>query len=86
MSGHQWPRKTRELHNHHFDSTVWNEFKFRDGDIVIGTAAPKPSSTRASMAAGATCWPRRIVSAMRDMARRELGEECAQWLKNGGVV
>ncbi len=33
----QWPRKMRELHNHHFDSTVWNEFKFRDGDIVIGT-------------------------------------------------
>lgn len=33
----QWPRKTRELHNHHFDSTVWNDFKFRDGDIVIGT-------------------------------------------------
>jgi aryl sulfotransferase len=21
-----WPRKTRELHNHHFDSTVWNDF------------------------------------------------------------
>ena len=24
-----WPRKTREMHNHHFDSTVWNEFPFR---------------------------------------------------------
>lgn len=33
----QWPRKTREMHNHHFDSTVWNNVKFRDGDIVIGT-------------------------------------------------
>ena len=32
-----WPRKTRELHNHHFDSTVWNDFKFRDDDIVIAT-------------------------------------------------
>lgn len=32
-----WPRKTRELHNHHFDSTVWNDFKFREGDIVIST-------------------------------------------------
>jgi aryl sulfotransferase len=21
----RWPRKTRELHNHHFDSTVWND-------------------------------------------------------------
>src|SRR5262245_5033872 len=34
-----WPRKTRELHNHHFDSTVWNGFKFRDDDIVIATYA-----------------------------------------------
>ncbi|MDO9460290.1 MAG: sulfotransferase domain-containing protein [Alphaproteobacteria bacterium] len=32
-----WPRKTRELHNHHFDSTIWNDFKFRDDDIIIGT-------------------------------------------------
>jgi aryl sulfotransferase len=34
-----WPRKTRELHNHHFDSTVWNDFRFRDDDIVIATYA-----------------------------------------------
>jgi aryl sulfotransferase len=32
-----WPVKTRELHNHHFDSTIWNDFKFRDDDIVIAT-------------------------------------------------
>jgi len=32
-----WPTKTRELHNHHFDSTVWNDFRFRDDDIVIST-------------------------------------------------
>ena len=31
------PRKTRELHNHHFDSTIWNDFAFRSDDIVIGT-------------------------------------------------
>ena len=31
------PTKTRELHNHHFDSTIWNEFRFRDDDIVIAT-------------------------------------------------
>ena len=30
-----WPRKTRELHNHHMDSTVWNDFRFRDDDIVV---------------------------------------------------
>jgi aryl sulfotransferase len=34
-----WPVKTRELHNHHMNSTVWNDFKFRDDDIVIATYA-----------------------------------------------
>jgi aryl sulfotransferase len=34
-----WPRKTREIHNHHFDSTVWNDFAFRDDDVVIATYA-----------------------------------------------
>jgi aryl sulfotransferase len=34
-----WPRKTRELHNHHFDSEMWNGFPFRDDDIVIATYA-----------------------------------------------
>ena len=35
----EWPRKTRELHNHHFDSTVWNGFPFRDDDVFIATYA-----------------------------------------------
>ncbi|HZZ36671.1 MAG TPA: sulfotransferase domain-containing protein [Caulobacteraceae bacterium] len=34
-----WPRKTRELMNHHMDSTVWNDFAFRDDDIVVATYA-----------------------------------------------
>lgn len=34
-----WPVKTREVHNHHFDSTIWNAFRFRDDDIVIATYA-----------------------------------------------
>ena len=34
-----WPKKQRELHNHHFDSTIWNDFQFRDDDIVIATYA-----------------------------------------------
>ena len=33
------PCKTREFHNHHFDSTIWNDLKFRDDDIVIATYA-----------------------------------------------
>jgi aryl sulfotransferase len=37
--GLPWPRKTRELHNHHFDSTIWNDFAFRDDDIIIATYA-----------------------------------------------
>jgi len=35
----KWPVKTRELHNHHFDSTIWNDLVFRDDDIVIATYA-----------------------------------------------
>ena len=35
----RWPTKTRELHNHHFDSTIWNDLVFRDDDIVIATYA-----------------------------------------------
>lgn len=33
------PVKTREMHNHHMDSTIWNDFSFRDDDIVIATYA-----------------------------------------------
>jgi aryl sulfotransferase len=32
-----WPRKTREIQTAIFDSTRWNGFKFRPGDIVIDT-------------------------------------------------
>jgi aryl sulfotransferase len=32
------PVKTREMHNHHFDSTKWNGFKFRNDDIIVATA------------------------------------------------
>jgi len=46
-----WPRKTRELHNHHIDSTVWNDFRFRDNDIVIATYAKS-----------GTTWMQQIVS------------------------
>lgn len=33
------PKKSRELHNHHFDSTIWNDVNFRSDDIVISTYA-----------------------------------------------
>ena len=34
-----WPMKSCEMHNHHVDSTVWNDFVFRDDDIIIDTYA-----------------------------------------------
>ena len=34
-----WPNKTCEVQNHHMDSTRWDGFAYRDGDIVIGTWA-----------------------------------------------
>ncbi|HEY9568123.1 MAG TPA: sulfotransferase domain-containing protein [Thalassobaculum sp.] len=46
----EWPRKTREMHSHHFDSTVWNDFRFRPDDVVI-----------ASYAKSGTTWTQQIV-------------------------
>lgn len=43
--------KTRELHNHHMDSTVWNDFQFRDGDIIVATYAKS-----------GTTWLQQIIS------------------------
>lgn len=34
-----WPVKTRELHNHHMDSTIWDRFRFRDDDVIVATYA-----------------------------------------------
>ncbi len=32
-----WPVKERELHNHHINSEIWNDIKFREDDIIIST-------------------------------------------------
>jgi aryl sulfotransferase len=51
MTTPNWPQKTRELHNHHFDSTIWNDFAFRDDDIFIATYAKS-----------GTTWTQQIVA------------------------
>jgi aryl sulfotransferase len=52
-TGINWPVKTREMHSHHFDSTIWNDFRFRDDDIVISTYAKS-----------GTTWMQQIVAQM----------------------
>lgn len=39
MSQMAWPRKTRDMHNHHMDSTVWDRFAFRSDDVIVSTYA-----------------------------------------------
>ena len=46
-----WPQKFKELHSNHFDSTIWNDYKFRDDDIIISTYAKT-----------GTTWVQQIVS------------------------
>lgn len=65
-----YPTKTRELHNHHFDSTIWNEFRFRDDDIVISTYAKS-----------GTTWMQQIIAQLLFNGSEELEvAEMSPWL------
>ena len=65
-----WPVKTRELHNHHFDSTIWNDFQFRDNDIIIATYAKS-----------GTTWMQQIIAQLMFNGDPDLAvAEISPWL------
>lgn len=65
-----WPQKTREIHNHHFDSTTWNDFVYRDDDIVIATYAKS-----------GTTWVQQIVAQLLFGGRDDLQvAEMSPWV------
>ena len=68
-----YPTKTREMHNHHFDSTIWSDLQFRDDDIVISTYAKS-----------GTTWTQQIVAQLLfgpdpdlEVAETSPGSTCA---------
>lgn len=66
----RWPVKTREIHNHHFDSTIWNDFPFRADDIVISTYAKS-----------GTTWTQQIVGQLLFAGEADLAvAEVSPWL------
>ena len=66
----KWPVKTGELHNHHFDSTMWNDFKFRDDDIIISTYAK-----------AGTTWMQQIIAQLMFEGDPELAvAEMSPWV------
>jgi len=55
------PEKTRDIQNHHMDSTIWDDFAFRDDDIIIATYAKS-----------GTTWLQQIVSQLIFEGRTDL--------------
>jgi aryl sulfotransferase len=65
-----YPKKTHEMHSSHFDSTIWNDFKFRDDDIVISTYAKS-----------GTTWTQQMIAQMLFGPDPELAvAEMSPWL------
>lgn len=60
-SAPHWPTKQREVRNHHFDSSIWNRFEFRDDDICICTYGKS-----------GTTWMQQIVGQLLFNGREDL--------------
>jgi aryl sulfotransferase len=70
MDAPTWPKKTRELHSHHFDSTIWNDLRFRDDDMVIATYAKS-----------GTTWMQQIIGQLMFRADPDIEvAEMSPWL------
>lgn len=70
MNSNSMPRKTREFQNHHFDSTIWNNFEFRDDDIVIATYAKS-----------GTTWTQQIIAQLMFNGEADLDvSEMSPWM------
>ena len=62
--------KTRDIQNHHIDSTIWNDIRFRDDDIIIATYAKS-----------GTTWMQQIISQLLFDAREGLAvSEMSPWV------
>ncbi len=72
MSSQENPVKSREFQNHHFDSTIWNDFEFRDDDIIIATYAKS-----------GTTWLQQIVAQLLFDGAEGMEQECAAWPASG---
>jgi aryl sulfotransferase len=65
-----WPVKTREINDAYFESDRWNDFAFRDGDVVVATY-PKMG----------TNWTQQIVDQLIHGARAQFGmPDVSPWL------
>ncbi|MFI4936060.1 MAG: sulfotransferase domain-containing protein [Caulobacterales bacterium] len=66
----QWPVKTREIDDAYFDSRRWNDFPFRDDDVIVATYAKV-----------GTTWTQQIVWQLLHGAPPGVeGSEIAPWL------
>lgn len=65
-----WPQKSREFQNHHFDSTFWNGFIFRNDDIIVSTYAKS-----------GTTWLQQIIAQLIFNGREDIEvAEMSPWI------